>query len=267
MKQLALALLAFTVFGCSPQKEADPKPTTPFGKAAVGSWLSECQQGDQGFYKETLTLDGVSSGSSALEFYADVSCNQSVGRKDAPVALTYSAQEKSATRSTVFVTINGRTTQLEVTLVGNGTTMKVQYPGGATIVYFRVLEQTKPGSQVGNTNGGNGPLMQAFDRLAVGSWISEKCQGGANNQSYAEILIFRGNGEASSMYNLYNNGTCQGTPRTTPESPLSYGVNRFSNGSGEIVMAGEVSTVSIPQPNFMAITNASNVTATYVRIK
>jgi hypothetical protein len=247
---------------------AKPVPTTPFGKATAATWLSECIKTDQWFYKESMTLDGVSAGVTNGEYFSDRNCTQTINRKDT-VNFNYSSREVSDTRSTITIfnpkDNNKATSVLDVTLSNNGNSMRVTTQTGLTINYQRAFDQNRIGRQTGNANNGNGRAVEAFDRLAAGNWITNECQGGMNDQSYHELIRIDGNGRAVSKYDLYRKAFCQGYSTPTQEQTISYSVRNFSNNSGQVEIAGELCTVSFPSPTLMNVTNAQGRTLLYRR--
>lgn len=266
MKLFALAALAVSIIGCSSDnsnENAKPVPTTPFGKATAGAWISECQADDQGFFKETLTLDGVSAGTTANEYYADRACTQPTGNKEAPMAFSYKSQELSATHSIITVTVKIETAKMDVTITGNGSTMKVLPERGKAVTYVRIVEQapnrTKP------VDGEDGSAMAAFDRWAVGTWEQMDCPKGNNNSSHVELITISGGGAASVMYNVYRTGNCADEPSPSTPNSMSYKVRKFSGTSGVVEISGGVATVSFPEPTLMKVTNGRTVLYQRVR--
>lgn len=269
MKLLVVSLLTVSLIGCSSSKsDSKPVPTTPFGKATAATWLSECIKVDQWFYKESMTLDGVSAGVTSGEYFANNTCTQSINKKDT-TNFNYSSREISDTRSTITILNpndkNKATSVLDVTLSNNGNSMRVSTQTGMIINYTRAIDQPRVGRQTGNAGPGNGRAIEAFDRLAAGNWITNNCQGGMNEQSYHELIRIEGNGRAVTKYELYRTPDCRGYSTPTQEQPISYNVRNFANGSGQVEIAGEVSQVSFPSPTLMNVTNAQGRTLTYRR--
>lgn len=266
MKLLVLTLLSFSFIGCvaSKDEKAKPVPTTAFGKASAGAWISECQANLKGYYRDTMLLDGVSAGSSTLNYYADNVCTQADGRQDATQEFTYTTQDISATASKVTVTVDGRQFKLDVSISFG--VMKVS-DGKDTILFSRIQQaaEEREVNKPANPEKDNKLAMDAFDRLAIGVWRSRDCQTGRDGRSYLEFLTIKGNGQASTMYGLFDDANCQRNQTSTSNNHFDYSVNQFANGAGEMVITGEVVRVSVTPTTLTTV--GSGGTANYVRIK
>jgi hypothetical protein len=259
MKHLfAMLALALTVAGCSSGGN-DAPALSPFQKASGGQWLSECQNDNNGAFKETLVLNGT-TGTSTSQYYQNGDCSGAIVRTDGPNNFTYSSVNKAGGKdgeAKVTINVPGRP-GVEVDVVVQGNTMVIISPNG-TVIYQRI--GGGPGKQ-----GAPGTPMAAFDAAAKGNWVSKDCSVLNNGAgSYYQVLTIAGGGAAKTVYNVYQGGQCQGNPTPQGQQDINYTVDRYANGGGQLTVNGQPIDVTIQGAQLTL--SSVNGTTTYLRIR
>jgi hypothetical protein len=262
MKSLLALLVLFTMIGCSSDKDDKSPEFTPFQKASNGDWLSECQQDNEGFYKETLSLKG-SSGTTSNQYFQNNDCSGATLKTDAPTAFTYSSVNKAGGKegeATISITVPGQP-PVKVEVVVQGNTMSVTGPTGTTL-YTRIGSNDRIGK--GQTTLPDTPANK-FDTLAQGRWSARDCVPLEGNRSYLQILTVRGGGSAQQVYNVFNTPNCRGNLIPQQESELEYAVLNFEGNSGQLSINGQTINVSI-QGNQMTVSGPEGSTV-FIKVR
>jgi len=257
-----LALFAlFTLIGCSSDNNDKSADLTPFQKLSGGDWLSACQQDNQGFYKETLSLKGT-SGSTTNQYFQNNDCSGAALKTDTPTAFTYTSVNKAGGKdgeATVTITVAGQPS-VKVEVVVQGNSMSVSGQNG-TVLYTRI-----GGGDIGKGQTSKpGTPAHSFETLAQGIWVTRDCARIDGNASYLEVLTIHGGGSAQQVYNVYPTPNCRGNPTPQNNSELNYAVLSFQGNSGQLSINGQTIDITI-QGNQMTVSspNGSNV---YVKIR
>lgn len=256
MTKLIISILAAVVLsGCSPSSSDTSAGGGRGGvteKAAAGTWISECTESAQGSFIEKMTMQN-GSGASTLEFMQNQDCSGGVVRIDGPNNFQYSLG--STTGNTTQVTITGQgQPAVQGTVVFDGAAMSLT-ANGRTMKYSKVVQQIP---QAPTPNGSD------FDSVAKGTWVTRECGAAENNQSYKLLITFKGNGQGSMVYKLFQNPTCAGTAQDVGAADFTYIVDRYSNGGGQITIDSQPSDVTF-QGNTMT-TSSEQGTSVFEKI-
>lgn len=249
----ALFAVALTAIACS-KSSKDSAPLTPFQKMAGGQWLSECQKQNGPSYKETVVLNGA-TGTSSAQYFQNNDCTGAVTKTEGPVNFTYSAANKNGKDGDAKVTVTRQDgVTITVDIVIQGDTMVISGPDGS-IIYHR---------QGGGQGKNNSPEMEAFDAAARGNWITRDCRQ-INGGSYHQVLTIKGGGQASTVYNVYADSQCQSNPTPQGNADITYRVDRFANGGGQLTVDGQTVDITIngAQMDF----NLPNGAVVFLRIR
>lgn len=238
MRSFLVLLSALALTACSSGGGGSSKPAaggggvvTEFGKKMEGEWTSDCMTGDEGPYKETLSINANGTGKSAITLYPTQNCAGAARETQGPTEFTYSVEELADGSARLTLANQGQTSELTVSILGN--VMDVQGQNGKARY---VRSQT---AQVPVT-----PSQDDFDRLAIGSWMSEQCFPYQNNTSARHQLNIVGRGSANLVIQVYQNSNCSGRSRAERPQTTNYKVENFSNGRGQITVNGETSEIS-----------------------
>ena len=252
MKKLIISILAAVVLsGCS--SGSSDKPAGGGGsvteKAAAGTWISECTQSAQGSFIEKMTMQN-GSGASTLEFMQNQDCSGTVVRTDGPNNFQYSLGSTTGNITQVTITGQGQPA-VQGTVVFDGVMMSLT-ANGRTMKYIKLVQQ------VPTPNGND------FDSAAKGTWIARDCGAAENNQSYKLLITFKGNGQGSMVYKLFQNPTCAGAAQDVRAADFTYIVDRYSNGGGQVTIDSQPSDVTF-QGNTMT-TSSEQGTSVFEKI-
>lgn len=242
----ALALTACSSGGGSNAKPADGPRVTEFGQKIAGVWISECTTGQEGPYKETLTINADGTGENAITIYQGLNCTGAVRGTQAPSAFTYSVESLGEAAARVTITKQGAQAVVNVTILGN--VLDVEGQNG------KIRYLLNKNAQVPTT-----PAGDDFDALARGLWITEQCYPYENNTSARQQLTVNGRGSASTVVQVYASQNCSGRSRAERTQQTNYRVDQFANGQGQITVNNEASTVSF-DGNHMTLTDANGTT-------
>jgi hypothetical protein len=233
-----------------------------FEKETAGTWLSECQQNQDGFYKETLVIGG-GKGSSQLDFYQNQNCGGQVAKKQAATEFTYTAGEKVNGATKITMTIAGQ--QIGLTVVAEGNLMTVNFDNGKIARYNRTAEATPapaPGQAPGQAPApapGNGQ-QGGSETAAIGLWV-DGCTN-SNGGSFRQILQFQANGRGSFQANVYQQGNCGGEPQAQEPVPFTYKME--GNGKGSLNIGNESFAFTIQDRNLSVQTQQGQLKFTKV---
>ena len=236
-----------------------PPPVSEFSQSLAGKWVSECMPSQEGNYKETLEIANTHTGTSFRTFYPNVSCAGSDAGVTPVQNFTYQEGAPVNNLTPVTLTVEGQgSTTIQISIFNR--TMDVIDANGQRARYTRI--------NTANATPGQNPVLDldVFDSLAMGIWVSQSCEAGAQvRTSTQEILSIHGGGRADSSYKTYQNSDCSGTGRVINQQTFSYSVDRFMNGAGLIKVNDQLVEVSF-QNNFMTM-NSAQSSATYTRIQ
>jgi hypothetical protein len=233
MKKLVIlctSLLALGFTACSGSSSNNGGGAAPvdekvaiFEKETAGTWLSECQHDDNGFYKDTLVING-GKGTTQLDFYQNQNCQGQPANTQGPTEFTYSASDKVNDRTKITMTILEQ--KVELTIMTNGDQMTVSSKKG-NVMYTRIAQAPV------NTPANGQPQQGGAEAMAVGIWVSEKC-GNENDVSYREFLEFKLNGQGTAQSKQYQRANCGGEPEA--QTPLQFTYKLEANGAGKITI-------------------------------
>ncbi len=227
---------------------------TEFGKKLAGEWTSDCMTGEQGPYIETLTIQSNGTGHSVMSFYQNQNCSGAIKETQGPNVFTYSSEDLADGSARLSLSRQGQTSQVTVTVIGNVMDVKGQNGQARYIRSQKVQEPVAPN-------------QDDFDRLAIGSWISEQCFPFQNNTSARQQLNIIGRGSANVIIQVYQSSNCSGRSRAERPQAANYRVDHFANGQGQVSVNGEPSEISFQgaRNDRMTVTNP-NGTVVYNKV-
>lgn len=262
MKKFFILLCAFGLAACSSGGSSSPGAgggggvVTEFGRKLAGEWTSQCSRDEQGQnFREILVVNANGTGQSTTQIYANPNCNGNVAKTEGPSSFTYTSADQPNGATVVTITVGGQTAQFEIEINGNFMELRVQ---GQTIQYTRTNQDATPQDPIGNG-------QDSFDRLARGNWVTVDCFTYQNNTTAKEVISILGNGAAESVINVYQSNNCSGNPRAERKQRITYTVNQFSNGQGNVTVNNEAQSVSF-QNNRMTLTAAGQQPMVYMKV-
>ncbi len=78
-----------------------------------------------------------------------------------------------------------------------------------------------------------------FDKMAIGTWQSKNCFQGENGSTARLVFQFLGDGKGKQIIETYANATCDGAPQKSSAQDLTFTVDRYANGAGQITTNGK----------------------------
>lgn len=219
-----------------------------FEKATAGTWVSDCTQTQMGFVRELLNLEAGGKGSLTFLGFATAECSGQAN----PLQTTNFTYKVTATKgdtSDLTLKIENQPEQ-KVSVRVNGNSMSVTSEQG-TKNYQRGQEAG------GNAPGGNpaapGGAMAAFDAAAKGTWITENCYELNQGGTAMIVLEITGGGKAIQMLKTYGSADCSGQSQPGNRTAITYTVDQFANGQGQLTLNGQAKVSIQIQGNRMSV--------------
>lgn len=247
MKLVLILLSVLVLSACSSGGggggAAGPKGgvVTEFGKKIEGEWTSECISGDEGPFKDSLSINANGTGQRTITFYQNQNCAGAAKNTQGPKSFTYAVEDQPD--GSARVTVNQEDgIQYVVNISVFGNTLDIEDQSGKSRYTRRQTAQVPT------------PTGDDFDRLAIGTWISEECQPYQANSSAKVQLNIIGRGAANTVVQVYANQNCAGRSRAERPQNANYRVDHFANGQGQVTVNNQPSEVLFEGPRSERLT-------------
>jgi hypothetical protein len=268
-KLLFLFIVGSFLSSCS---DSSSKPgaalkTDPvFEKATSGTWVSDCLQGEAGPIRDMITIGGGKGTTKTLSF-PNETC-QGTAQSGESVPFTYTVKSTKEGVSELTLSIKGQSVALKVAVTGEQMTVD---KGEGPIRYQKAQD-------TGGGGGGNGPgtdpgkgsptAMAAFDLVAKGVWINEKCNElELELESWRLLIEIQGGGRSLVATTVFPTANCTGVGKTQDQSDVTYSVEEFANGRGKLILQGKESVSLFIQGQTLTIQGQDGKGAVYKKLR